>query len=349
MAGVRERKPRPADGPGANGLRGGKNIYSSKTVIGNWLDEIGGPSFYKRGFSTEDFRTEQQMQQLGATLKPPQYYGAGIPHPNTVRLEPATTFDVFCPGGKSASTWTTNSKATMDEGLIKKEEPFLKMTESRAKFLEDYRKTWTSDTPISREVRFKTENRLAGNAAPKPFQTVSLRLLPGTPMAVEKFRKAIIERHGVLGLSALRYYVGKGTINVDQFKTIVKKLQINFGPAEVNQVIAFFTPKDSINTEQVIKTVVARTEGFDPSFARSHFKDLQARSANAGGVPLAVIQESLNSQQYPEVVIGLQEYLSAYTDNDDCLSIENYILVHSDLYASEPDSYQELTQSFFMK
>ena len=29
-------KQRPNDGPGANGLRGGKNVYSKKTTIGNW-------------------------------------------------------------------------------------------------------------------------------------------------------------------------------------------------------------------------------------------------------------------------------------------------------------------------
>ena len=58
-------KQRPPNAPGPNGLRGGRNVYSLKTGVGNWIEDGGGASMYKRGFTTEAFETECQHQQIG--------------------------------------------------------------------------------------------------------------------------------------------------------------------------------------------------------------------------------------------------------------------------------------------
>jgi hypothetical protein len=155
-------KQRPNDGPGANGLRGGKNTYSHKTVIGNWQDEIGGPNFFKRGFTSQDFQTEGQHQQQGATGKKAAYYGAGLPNQLAVRPVAATTFDVFAPGGSSAKGWETNSQATLSTGYIKVQESHMPSTTLTTEKLEKYRETWTTDTEVSRTMRYKTESRIAG-------------------------------------------------------------------------------------------------------------------------------------------------------------------------------------------
>ncbi len=76
---ISTEKARPSNGPGANGLRGGRNIYCGKTAVGPWLDAVGGPSGYTRGFSTNSFQTEAQHQQLGVGRKPAPYFGAGLP------------------------------------------------------------------------------------------------------------------------------------------------------------------------------------------------------------------------------------------------------------------------------
>ena len=75
---LKNRKQRPPNGPGANGLRGGTNLYSTKTTIGRWQDDIGGPSAFQRGFNTPEFETEAQHQQRGATLQGPSYYGSEL-------------------------------------------------------------------------------------------------------------------------------------------------------------------------------------------------------------------------------------------------------------------------------
>merc|ERR1719329_1351375 len=62
-------KRRPDNGPGSNGLRGGSRTYSIKVQTPNWVENYGGPSYYKRGFTNIDFETEGQHQQKGATNK----------------------------------------------------------------------------------------------------------------------------------------------------------------------------------------------------------------------------------------------------------------------------------------
>lgn len=89
---ISNNKPRPANGPGSNGMRGGKKVYGGKTAIGGWLDDVGGPIGYNRGFSTTDYITEAQNQQMGVTLRQAPLYGAYL---NTVGNEVPSVADNF--------------------------------------------------------------------------------------------------------------------------------------------------------------------------------------------------------------------------------------------------------------
>lgn len=72
-------KPRPPNAAGSNGLRGGIKQYTPKTITGPWLEEIGGPSGFKRGFSSADYETEAQHAQKGVLAIKVGEYGAGLP------------------------------------------------------------------------------------------------------------------------------------------------------------------------------------------------------------------------------------------------------------------------------
>ena len=76
---IANKKVRPPNGPGPNGLRGGRNCYGGKTAVGPWLDSVGGPCGYNRGFTTDDYQTEAQKQQLGATQEKAPRFGAALP------------------------------------------------------------------------------------------------------------------------------------------------------------------------------------------------------------------------------------------------------------------------------
>ena len=50
--------------------------------------------------------------------------------------------------------------------------------------LEVYRRTWTSDVPTSRNMRYQTESRRAGINMPLKYQTSQVRMLPGMSLLV---------------------------------------------------------------------------------------------------------------------------------------------------------------------
>ncbi len=107
---MNKKHERPPNGPGNNGLRGGPKNYSSKTAVGTWLEEWGGPQYYQRGFSSDDFTTECQHQQTGATLSPPKLYGAELQNIDKVR-SPIKNSDVFQPpSGPGPDTWVTTTR-----------------------------------------------------------------------------------------------------------------------------------------------------------------------------------------------------------------------------------------------
>ena len=336
-------KARPANGPGANGLRGGRNVYpSGRTAIGVWLDEKGGPSGYKRGFTTPEFITEGQLQQMGATLQKPAEFGSQLPPPEHFDRKAPCAGDLFDPkySGLLERDWTTNTMRQYHSGLTKVEESHLPRSNMPREQLVAYQQKWSSDTPASRTMRFQTENIRAGNAANKLFQTKTLRLLPGTPVILERFRELLLERHGVLALARVRHCMGKGAITCKEFRTRLANCQVKLTPADVNQILAFLTPADSLNVDSFTRMIVARTDGhvgaavqklfvglFGSTSARLSFEDVSCRLAD----------------EHIELAEGLREYLpAAYEADDGTYGLAEFELMHSDLYACAGGAFDKL-------
>lgn len=110
---------------------------------------------------------------------------------------------------------------------------------------------------MCRKLRFQTESRNAGNAAGAKFKVASIRMLPGTPKALEAFRERTIERYGILAICAMKYYLGSGTIETAQLRTGIKDLGTKISPLEINQVNFIFSflfafPVSSTTTQLVI-------------------------------------------------------------------------------------------------
>ena len=64
--------------------------------------------------------------------------------------------------------------------------------------LEIYRRTWTSDAPTSRNLRYQTESRRAGINMPLKYQTSQVRMLPGMSqllivMLLSKIRYEVVD------------------------------------------------------------------------------------------------------------------------------------------------------------
>jgi len=237
------RRERPPDGPGANGLRGGRNIYSLKTANGNWIEDCGGSDCYKRGFTSDNFQTEGQHQQTGRSLQKDPEFGAALPRNYA---DSRTTTDVFNPpNGPQGSSWETNTqlmmKSTVGARVLQSTNQIPKSNVDSVA-LDAYRKSWTNDTEESRKMRFQTESRRAGNGgAPAKFAVESVRFLPGTPIAFERFRERLIERFGILALSSLRNSIGgRSEMSSAEFYALIKETGVKMSRIEIEQVLVLF-------------------------------------------------------------------------------------------------------------
>ena len=330
---IKNRKQRPPNGPGANGLRGGTNLYSTKTAIHRWQDDVGGPMAYKRGFTTQAFETEAQFQQKGATLRQQPHFGAALP----VELEDKSP---------SSALWESSAHAGMKTGMIAQAgETHLPTMNQKYEELEQYRKTWSTDCPASRDMRFQTENRRSTLAAPKQFQMPTMRLLPGTPRPLETFRERLIEKHGILALSNVRFYVGIGDISCDDLKKALAKTAVKADRFEFNQILGYFTPTGSLSADAFIRCVVARTDGFDQTMAKDIFT-MYAEGESI--IPIDVLLSQLDGEEFPEIVDGMGMYMTAYAmEQPGNLTNEELSLMLSDMYASNPKDYQQVINRVF--
>lgn len=106
---------------------------------------------------------------------------------------------------------------------------------SREKLLE-YRQQWTVDNEASRNIRYQTESRIAGNAAAGKFLTHTLRILPGAPKSMETYRERLVERYGTFAMSALRLHVGTRSLSFKEFRARMHDVGVEIKPYELSQV-----------------------------------------------------------------------------------------------------------------
>jgi hypothetical protein len=322
------------DGPGANGLRGGKPNYpSGKTAIGVWLDSKGGPSGYKRGFHSDDFETEGQHAQKGAQFDHINLlYGAELPKPEHLHRKPPKASDLFNPlySKEPSLDYMTNTTTQFADSYRKIVETHLPKSNMSRDELVNYQKTWCSDTPASRTMRFQTENRRAGNAANKNFQTPSLRLLPGTPRVLESYRSKLLEMYGVLALAVFRHHIGKGEMSCQEWKTRLLATGIKLYPHEVNQILAYFTPTETIEVSNFIDHVVAKSGGYIAKDTEATFERLFGAGERVSAEDIA---SRLRGEEFPEIAEGLQAFVSAYQGADGMYGVAEFGLIHSDMYA----------------
>jgi len=341
-------KPRPLDGPGANGLRGGRNVYNSgKTAIGVWLDAKGGPSGYKRGYHTSDYQTEGQSQQDGARFYTAPYFGAELPNPEHLHRKPPKMQDLFDPlySKEAPNDYLTNTGAMYQQQGQKYPENHLPRSNMPREVLEQYQQTWSSDTPASRAMRFQTENRRAGNAANKNFQTPSVRLMPGTPIMIEKYRLKLIEKYGVLALPVLRFHIGKGEMTCAEWKSRMAATEVKQFPHEINQILAYYAPGNTIQVDKFVSMVAAKTDNFSTARVLEIFAAKFGAGQRTTGVDLL---SRMNSGGFPEIHAGFEAFITGYEGDDGLIGEEEFVTIHKDMYSTSPKTdYADMVDSLW--
>jgi hypothetical protein len=160
-------------------------------------------------------------------------------------------------------------------------------------------------------------------------------MLPGTPMSLENLRTKLMERHGILGISALKFHVGSGEISCDSLKIMITKdIGLKVTHHEFNQILAYFTPTQTLKADHFVRTLIAKTDGFDAQPVRDLFKLLSPLKE----ISTEELISKLSFDIYDEVSQGLQLYIPAYGSS---FTETEFVQLHSDLYASTPAAYNE--------
>lgn len=346
-------KPRPANASGPNGLRGGIKQFIPKTITGRWLEEVGGPAGYRRGFTTVEYETEAQYQQTGARFRLPKEFGPELPDEHYSQ-PPSSPFKYESKTSDPTEMWMTTSR---DHGMSilkrdkkKEEETSLKSHLDR-ETLENYRKTWSSDPEFQRHRRFVTETRLANGVVGKQFTVATVRPLPGTPKSLELCREQLVEKYGLFALTMVKAMLGSDTeVPAAEFRRAISSLGCNLKPYQLNQIIAYITPGDTVPMEQFLYVLRGNSPPLDhdqpENFAAmsnllSAVENYARENSNSGRINFERhVLNFVRSNEHPEVLEALRDYARpVYVRNEEDVQIKELQLMLEDMYSVSPDSF----------
>lgn len=215
--------------------------------------------------------------------------------------------------------------------------------------LEAYRKNWTNDTPASRSMRFQTESRRAGNSGTKPeFSVQSVRFLPGTPIAFERLREKLLERYGILGMSALRSALGnaKEVSSADFFKAM-KTAAVEVSRVEIQQMLAYLTPTDSFACDKLMHLIKGRIEYTSNIEIKELFALLLYNCGeNSNCIGIDQISLLMNARKFMDIAQGLNIYLPCYCI-DGCLDVDGFECLCLDMYNSSPNNFTSIMKDLW--
>lgn len=338
---------RPQDGPGANSLRGGLKTFTTKTALYNWLEDAGGPVGYRPGFTTEEYLSEAQRQQLGARKIP--LFGSGLPSKDDI-MHPRQSKDIFQPShGPGSESWETATQSTMKAAVKTGELSGVAHSSNDTgcnlsrQGLEEYRANWSHDTVESKQLRFVTEAKRMTENVDK-FREFNVRMPAGSSDTLRRMRDQLLASHGALALGRLKLALGSGIIQADELSVILANLNVVFSRLEFAKVLPFFTPTSEMPAERVHRVFVASTSGFE-SFEQPEY--LFERLFNKERVTMEEVCNSMSIDGVPETVSGLQNLLPAYGGWDNCIGTQEFTALVFDLFSSAPYQYSNLLKNIW--
>lgn len=317
-------------------MKGGKkNTFSDKSLIGNWVENTGGPYSFQRGFTNDEYMTEAQSLQMG--IKTIREFGSELPTAKSILIGQNKDREVYHPShGPQSDSWKTTTQSMLSHGGKPVSEeisvalPYHLPKES----LNAYRQRWTEETGLARSQRFSgTECNPTGK----------LRLLPGTPLALERLRQLVVEKFGILALSALRSALGNGNISLAVFRYALKTLDITLSNADVNSIFGFSFVTDKPSGALLVNALKANRASFDSSLAKSIFNSLSTSSR----LPVGELQTTLSVDFNEAMVTALSSYLPVYADEDGYISLDAFYTLNEDIFDPYPDTYETVIKLIF--
>ncbi len=217
--------------------------------------------------------------------------------------------------------------------------------------LENYRKTWSSDPEFQRHRRFLTETRLANGVVGKQFTVATVRPLPGTPKSLELCREQLVEKYGLFALTMVKAMLGSDTeVPASEFRRAISSLGCNLKPYQLNQIIAYITPGDTVPMEQFLYVLRGNSPPLDhdqpENFAAmlnllSAVENYARENSNSGRINFERhVLNFVRSDEHPEVLEALRDYARpVYVRNEDDVQIKELQNMLEDMYSVSPDTF----------
>jgi len=112
--------------------------------------------------------------------------------------------------------------------------------------------------------------------------------------------------------------------------------------------MAYVTPSGVLLTdkeaEDFFLVIKGHREGFSSSTISHLFFTLCDDSSEDALLPVTSLLTIMDTDKYPDLMTGFTTFLPAYTSTDR-LSLDQFVELHDDLYASSPDNFEELINS----
>lgn len=107
--------------------------------------------------------------------------------------------------------------------------------------------------------------------------------------------------------------------------------------------MAYFTASDTFNADDLIRTLVARTDGFD----RQQPMDIFYSLFGTDEVSLDDITSRVNEATHREAAMGFKMFLPGYAKQGGVLTVADFVALHLDFFSSAPMAYAEIVAGFW--
>ena len=204
--------------------------------------------------------------------------------------------------------------------------------------MEVYRASWTNENPDFRELRFDTESRRAANFSVKDdFKVRSVRTIPGTPQGFEIIFQSLVEKYGILAISAFRKELGMtGERDSTELRISLMNCGVKLSREHFGQVMAFLTRAETFQPRKLFDILSRPSDKFDRAVVEKKFVECFGEGNTASEQEVAEL--------YPDLEKALLEFLCVYSSNNG-LTSSDFILLHSDMFLSLPLKYKSVIES----
>ena len=171
-------------------------------------------------------------------------FGAKLPPLVDEQVESSKREDIISHGVSGSDEWDTTTRSTITLNLKEKKKARGGIQDPEV--LEEYRRTWTTESPDFRSERFRTEAVISMNkGVKKAFLTRQTRKLPGTPVVVERLREAILAGNSLRVAALNRLFKkldtsGDGMLQPAELRKGLEELKVDFDKTDFEKAAEYF-------------------------------------------------------------------------------------------------------------